>query len=186
MRRRLQHQVHGIHSQGQHGTGRRDAVRQSFHRSGQHALIVGRTGHLQSDCGPAARRHHQTLGRQFTHEQSRTFGHLLARVVLAEHDDIATLNRVIDRREGKVYLDYLQNGHGKLIAAPFSARPRPGAPVSMPLRWDEVRPGLAILDFTLANAVDRMRELDDDPMAPILDTTPDLLTALERLQARLA
>jgi bifunctional non-homologous end joining protein LigD len=121
----------------------------------------------------------------FTYEQSRTLGHLLSRVVVDEYPEIATLQRVIDRREGKVYLDYLQNGHGKLIAAPFSVRPRPAAPVSMPLRWDEVRPGLAITDFTIANAVDRMRELDDDPLHPVLDTRPDLLGALHRLQGRL-
>ncbi|MEJ2504596.1 MAG: non-homologous end-joining DNA ligase, partial [Gemmatimonadota bacterium] len=59
------------------------------------------------------------LHRAFTHEQSRILGQLLSQVVVAERPDIATLQRVIDRREGKVYLDYLQNGHGKLVAAPF-------------------------------------------------------------------
>ncbi|MGK7312117.1 MAG: DNA ligase D [Candidatus Longimicrobiales bacterium M2_2A_002] len=125
------------------------------------------------------------LARQFTHEQARILGHLLARVIAAGHDEIATLHRVIDRREGKVYLDYLQNGHGKLIAAPFSVRPKPGAPVSMPLRWDEVQHGLEILDFTLQNAVDRMEDLGDDPLRPVLEVKPDLLGALERLQERL-
>ncbi|NIP81199.1 MAG: DNA ligase D [Gemmatimonadetes bacterium] len=125
------------------------------------------------------------LARRFTHEQARILGHLLARVVVAEHPEIATLHRVIDRREGKVYLDYLQNGHGKLIAAPFSARPRPGAPVSAPLTWDEVRPGLAILDFTIDTMPGRVRELGEDPLRPVLSEQPDLLGALERLQARL-
>jgi bifunctional non-homologous end joining protein LigD len=126
------------------------------------------------------------LHRAFTHEQSRTLGHLLSQVVVAERPDIATLQRVIRRREGKVYLDYLQNGHGKLIAAPFSARPRPGAPVSAPLYWDEVRTGLSILDFTIADTPDRMRELGEDPLRPVLTEKPDLLDALGRLQARVA
>ncbi|HUG41826.1 MAG TPA: DNA ligase D [Longimicrobiales bacterium] len=124
------------------------------------------------------------LHRSFTHEQSRILGHLLSQVVVAEAPEIATLQRVIDRRQGKVYLDYLQNGHGKLIVAPFSVRPKPGAPVSMPLRWNEVKPGLAILDFTIANAPARMEALGEDPMAAVLEAEPDLVGALERLQSR--
>jgi bifunctional non-homologous end joining protein LigD len=126
------------------------------------------------------------LARRFTHEQARILAHLLSQVVVAELPEIATLDRVIERRDGKVYLDYLQNGHGKLIAAPFSVRPRPGAPVSAPLRWEEVKSGLAILDFTIANVPDRMRELDPDPMAAVLETEPDLAAALAALQARLS
>ncbi len=126
------------------------------------------------------------LARAFTHEQSRTLGHLLSQVVVAERPDIATLERVIDRRSGRVYLDYLQNGHGKLIAAPFSARPKPGAPVSAPLQWDEVRTGLAILDFTIGNTPARMRDLGEDPMGPALHQKPDLPASLRRLQDRLS
>ena len=125
------------------------------------------------------------LARAFTHEQSRILGHLLSQVIATERPDIATLQRVIDRRGGKVYLDYLQNGHGKLVAAPFCARPKPGAPVSATLHWDEVKPGLAILDFTMDTTRARMLELGDDPMAPVLTEAPDLLGALERLQERL-
>ncbi len=126
------------------------------------------------------------LGRAFTHEQSRTLGHLLSQVVVAERPDIATVERVIDRRGGRVYLDYLQNGHGKLIAAPFSARPRPGAPVSAPLHWDEVRHGLTILDFTISSAPARMQDLGEDPMRPALHEKPDLPASLRRLQDRLS
>jgi bifunctional non-homologous end joining protein LigD len=125
------------------------------------------------------------LAGAFTHQQSRTLGHLLSQVVVAERPDIATLERVIARREGRVYLDYLQNGHGKLIAAPFSARPKPGAPVSAPLAWDEVRPGLAILDFTIADMPARMRELGVDPVRPALHEKPDLPASLRRLHERL-
>ncbi|HUE77790.1 MAG TPA: DNA ligase D [Longimicrobiales bacterium] len=126
------------------------------------------------------------LARKFTHEQSRILGHLLSQVVVAELPDIATLQRVIDRRGGRVYLDYLQNGHGKLIVAPFSVRPKPGAPVSAPLYWEEVKPGLAILDFTIANTVARMEALGEDPLAGVLEAEPDLAGALGRLQERLS
>src|SRR5713226_250812 len=74
------------------------------------------------------------LGRQVTYEQSRTLGGLLARVIAAELPDIATVTRQVQKRDGKVYLDYVQNGQGRLLVAPFSARPLPGAPVSMPVK----------------------------------------------------
>src|SRR6266566_3469524 len=60
------------------------------------------------------------LGRQCTYEQSRTLGGLLARVIAAELPDIATVTRQVQKRGGKVYLDYVQNGHGRLLVAPYS------------------------------------------------------------------
>src|SRR5438046_4788635 len=89
------------------------------------------------------------LGRQVTYAQSRTLGGLLARVIAAQLPDIATVTRQVQKRGGKVYLDYVQNGHGRLLVAPFSARPLPGAPVSMPLTWSEVTPTLGLRPFTL-------------------------------------
>ena len=68
-----------------------------------------------------------------TYAQSRTLGELLARLVLRELGDIATITRHVTKRGDKVYLDYLQNRHGQLIVAPFIVRPLPGATVSMPL-----------------------------------------------------
>jgi bifunctional non-homologous end joining protein LigD len=89
------------------------------------------------------------LGRQLTHAQARTLGELLARAVEAEHPDVATTARAVGARGGRVYLDFLQNGHGKTIVAPYAVRPRPGAPVSMPLRWREVGPRLDPARFTI-------------------------------------
>jgi len=125
------------------------------------------------------------LGRQVTYEQSRTLGGLLARVIAAELPEIATVTRQVQKRDGKVYLDYVQNGHGRLLVAPFSARPLPGAPVSMPLAWSEVTPKLDIRKFTIANAPARMKKLNDDPLRAVLEEKPDLVSALERLHARL-
>jgi bifunctional non-homologous end joining protein LigD len=124
------------------------------------------------------------LGRMLTHEQSRHLGELLARVVVGTCPDLATVTRVIDRREGKVYVDYLQNGHGKLMVSPFSVRPVPGALVSMPLRWEEVGPGLDLRDHSIRNAVERMEGLGEDPMAGVLTTVPDLSGVLARLATR--
>jgi bifunctional non-homologous end joining protein LigD len=125
------------------------------------------------------------LGRQVTYEQSRTLGGLLARVVSAELPEIATVTRQVSRRGGKVYLDYVQNGHGRLLVAPFSVRPLPGAPVSMPLEWREVTPKLDIRKFTIRNAPARMKKLRGDPLLAVLDEKPDLMSALEKLHGRL-
>lgn len=124
------------------------------------------------------------LGRALTHEQSRNLGELLARVVVGTCPDLATVARVIDRREGKVYVDYLQNGHGKLMVSPFSVRPVPGAMVSMPLRWEEVGPDLDLRDHTIRNAVTRMERMGGDPMAEVLTAVPDLPNVLARLATR--
>jgi len=124
------------------------------------------------------------LGRQVTYEQSRTLGGLLARVIAAELPDIATVTRQVQKRDGKVYLDYVQNGQGRLLVAPFSARPLPGAPVSMPLKWSEVTPKLDIKKFTIKTAPARMKKLDEDPLRRVLELKPDLMHALEQLHGR--
>lgn len=125
------------------------------------------------------------LGRQVTHEQSRTLAELLARVVVAELPDIATVTRALRERGERVYIDYVQNGYGRLLAAPFAVRPLPGAPVSMPLRWREVSARLDPRRYTMRNAVKRMRALEGDPLRAVLELKPDLQAALERLSERL-
>jgi bifunctional non-homologous end joining protein LigD len=126
------------------------------------------------------------LGRQVTYAQCRTLGELLARVVLRELGNIATITRHVTRRGDKVYLDYLQNRHGQLIVAPFSVRPLPGASVSMPLLWEEVNQSLDPRAFTIKTAVERMERLGRDPAVQVLDDKPDLVRVLERLAAMMA
>jgi bifunctional non-homologous end joining protein LigD len=125
------------------------------------------------------------LGCQCRYEEARNLGELLARVISAELPDISTLTRQVSRRGGKVYIDYLQIGAGRLIVAPFSARPLPGAPVSTPLLWSEVNEQLDIRSFTIKNMPDRMKKLKQDPLRDLLQLSPDLGAALERLSTRL-
>ena len=127
-----------------------------------------------------------SLGRQCTYAQSRTLGELLARCVLRELGDVATIVRHVTKRGDKVYLDYLQNRHGQTIVAPFSVRPLPGATVSMPLRWGEVEDGLDPRAFTIKTAPDRMQYLTSDPCVEVLEQKPDLHEVLQRLAAELA
>jgi bifunctional non-homologous end joining protein LigD len=125
------------------------------------------------------------LGRQFTYEQSRKLGELLARVVLQEVAEIATIARRPAAREGKVYIDYLQNRRGQLLVAPFSVRPVSGASVSTPLRWREVKVGLDIHRHTIQTVPRRLARMKEDPMAELLDRRPDLSAALGKLGGHL-
>jgi len=124
------------------------------------------------------------LARQLTHAQSRTLGELLARVVSTRRDDISTITRVVRQRDSKVYIDYLQNGHGQLLVAPLSARAEVAASVSMPVKWSELTGRLKNSNYHLKNAVARLKRAGDS-MAPLLTTTPDLERALGLLQERL-
>lgn len=124
------------------------------------------------------------LGRQCTYEESRSLGELLARVLVSGLPEIATITRAVSRRGGKVYVDYLQNVSGQLLAAPFSVRPLPGAPVSTPLEWREVTDRLDIRAFTIRTVPVRMRKRKTDPLIGVLDQAPDLGRALERLAER--
>jgi bifunctional non-homologous end joining protein LigD len=124
------------------------------------------------------------LGRQCTYEQSRLLGELISRVVAAENPDIATITRVIERRGGKVYLDYVQNGHGRLLVAPFSVRPLPGATVSTPLRWSEVDGKLRMEDFDIRTVPARLRRMRKDPWQGLLAARPDLGAVLGALAER--
>ena len=89
------------------------------------------------------------LGGQCTFDQARTLAYLIGLLIERQHPDMATTARNPAARGGRVYLDWGQNAHGQLLVAPYSVRPVGGAPVSMPLVWDEVVPGLDPRRWTL-------------------------------------
>ncbi|MDX2086248.1 MAG: DNA ligase D [Kofleriaceae bacterium] len=123
------------------------------------------------------------LGGQCTFEQARTLAYLLGLIVERQHPTMATTARNPAARGGRVYLDWGQNAHGQLLVAPYSVRPVAGAPVSMPLVWDEVVPGLDAKQFNLRNALARVTSWAEDPCARVLTERPDLQAALEALTA---
>ena len=126
------------------------------------------------------------LGRLCTYDQAKSMGELFARILAAEHPDIATIARRPASREGKVYVDYLQNGRGKLVVAPYSVRPLPGAPVSTPLAWDELDGDIRIEHYTIATVPGRLRSLSAHLMEPVITEVPDLPAVLEGLGTRFA
>jgi bifunctional non-homologous end joining protein LigD len=101
---------------------------------------------------PIARRH----GYGETYE----FAELLARRLEAEHPGEVTTEWLKKKRSG-VLVDHRQNGHGKTIASAYSVRPKPGAPVSTPLRWDELTEDVRPRDFPMAVALERVERLGD-------------------------
>ncbi len=125
------------------------------------------------------------LGKQLTYAQCLQLAMLFARLVTDQHPDIATTARTISKREGKVYVDAFQNRAGQLMVAPYSVRPSRGAPVSMPIDWDEVNGKLHNSNFTITDALKRMKKLGHDPVLAVLETKPDLVHVLERLNERL-
>lgn len=101
------------------------------------------------------------LGAKYSYDQSQMFARLVVNIVHQNLPAYTSLERIISKRKGKMYLDFLQNRPGATIACPYSLRPKKGATVSMPLHWSEVKPGLKMMDFTIFNAVERARAEGD-------------------------
>jgi bifunctional non-homologous end joining protein LigD len=119
---------------------------------------------------------------RYSYEHTRTFAELIARLLAQKHPALFTTPRsVAARSKGRVYFDWMQNGEGKTISAPYVVRPKPGAPVATPLRWDEVKPGLEPQHFHLRNAIERFSRVGD-LFAAVLDSRQTLEKALGRLQ----
>ncbi|MEM9305248.1 MAG: DNA ligase D, partial [Pseudomonadota bacterium] len=123
------------------------------------------------------------LAGTLTHDQARDLGELLARICVHRLPGLATIQRRVELREGRVYVDFLQNGHGKTIAAPYSVRPLPGAPLSLPLRWSDLKARLSPRRYHMGNIARRLAAVPEDPMAPLLDATFDPAAALGALAA---
>jgi len=121
------------------------------------------------------------IGARYTHEQSRALAELLANWAVKELPGIATVQRQLDAREGKVYVDYLQNGHGRLLVAPYSVRPVPGATVSMPLHWKQVTARLDMHRYTMRTVPALLAKQKDDPFNGLLTEAADLPACLARL-----
>ena len=124
------------------------------------------------------------LSGALTHDEAKNVAEAIARFVVAERPDIATVTRPVAARGDKVYVDFLQNGRGKLIAAPLSVRPRPKAPISMPLDWSQVNARLDPARWNIASAEQRLAK-HGDPFAGALGPGVDAEALLVGLLARL-
>jgi bifunctional non-homologous end joining protein LigD len=108
-----------------------------------------------------------------SHEEAVEVGRKLATAVAETLPDIATVERMKAKRRGRLYIDYLQNGHGKTIVAPYSLRAKVGAPVSTPITWTEVTERLDPSAFTLRTVPKRVAKVGD-LFASLLEPTQKL------------
>ncbi len=120
------------------------------------------------------------MGDQVAFPAAKALVELLGRLLQARHDDISTMERVKERRGGRVYIDTGQTGRSRTIVAPYSVRAIPGARVSTPLAWDEVHQALDPAAFDMFTVPARVAEIGD-PMARLLEARPDVPAAVEKL-----
>lgn len=114
---------------------------------------------------------------------TKALAELFGRLLTASHPKIATMERRVQDRGARVYVDTGQTGRGRTIVAPYSVRAVRGATVSTPLQWDEVHAALDPRQFDMSTVPIRLAERGD-PMADMLDARPDVMTAIQRLEGR--
>lgn len=124
------------------------------------------------------------LKAKYTYDQSRMLARLI--VDMAHQDQriasFTSLERTPAKRKKKIYLDFLQNREIQTLAAPYSVRPKPGATVSTPLHWDELKKGLKPSNFTMLNIFDRLKR-EGDLFKPVLGKGIDLEKAIRRMES---
>ena len=117
------------------------------------------------------------ITRRSTFKQTYDFAERASRLLESRHPGLVTTEWLKKKRSG-VLVDHRQNGHGKTIASAYSVRPKPGAPVSTPLRWEEVNEKLDPLSFTMAAVLERVRR-HGDLFEGVLTTNQRLTEALK-------
>ncbi len=132
--------------------------------------LSGATGiHIYCPCGPG-----------YTYAETARFCEAIGRVLLKVYPERVTLERVVAKRTGKVYVDYLQNRRGQTITSVYGLRPQPGAPVSAPVTWQEIEGEPPRFDmFTIWDRLQRFGDL----FAPVLQMSQDLRRATTELHS---
>ena len=122
------------------------------------------------------------LGARYDYEASKEFGRKIAKAVHQQLPKFTSIERKTEDREGKLYIDFLMNRPQASVAAPYSLRPKPGATVSMPLHWEEVKKRLKMKDFTMLNATERLKEMGDI-FKPVLGKGIDIPKAEKKIRS---
>ncbi|UBZ08680.1 DNA ligase D [Salegentibacter mishustinae] len=122
------------------------------------------------------------LGGNYSYDEARDFTKLLCYYIADKVPKITSMDRAKKKRKDKIYLDYLQNRRGQTLASAYCVRPKPGAPVSAPLEWKEVKSGLKILDFNIKNMSQRIQE-KGDLFKKVLGKGIDMEQAMQSLES---
>lgn len=117
----------------------------------------------------------------YTYDHTKQFCEAVATHVASEHKDIATVERVVSRRRSRVYVDFGQNRRGQTVVPAYVVRPRPGAPVSTPIDWDELETDLDPVQFNIKTMPARLAKYGDLFQGTLRDPQ-DLLPAIEAFQ----
>ena len=120
------------------------------------------------------------IARRHTFSDAREFAAIVAGALARAHPGLVTTEWSRKKRVG-VLVDANQNRAGATNASVYSVRPRAGAPVSTPLRWDEVAPGLDLASFTMDVVLDRVAQ-HGDLYAGVLAGGQSLTKALRALR----
>jgi bifunctional non-homologous end joining protein LigD len=122
------------------------------------------------------------ITRRSSFQETYEFAEHVSRGVEERNPGLATTEWLKKKRpEGSVLVDHRQNGHGKTIASAYSVRPRPGAPVSTPLRWEELTANVRPRDFGMREVLERV-EKHGDLYEPVLKGGQSLAAALRSLR----
>ncbi|MDX6487982.1 MAG: bifunctional non-ous end joining protein LigD [Gaiellaceae bacterium] len=120
------------------------------------------------------------ITRRSTFKQTYDFAERASRLLESRHPGLVTTEWLKKKRSG-VLVDHRQNGHGKTIASAYSVRPKPGAPVSTPLRWEELTEDVRPRSFGMREALERVKR-DGDLFAPVLEDPRPLAPAAKALE----
>jgi bifunctional non-homologous end joining protein LigD len=120
------------------------------------------------------------LHAAYDYEQARAFAELVAMLAQEQLPNTTTIERPLNKRRGRIYIDYLQNRRGQTLSSVYSVRPVPGASVSTPLQWKEVNDNLHPSMFNIFNVPKRL-EKSGDIFSSVLKEKSDLLKAIENL-----
>lgn len=122
------------------------------------------------------------LGAKWSYDESKELAQTVVTLANRELPKLTSLERDPDKRQGKIYLDFLQNRETQTAAAPYSLRPKPGVPVSTPLHWEEVKKGLTPKAFTAYTIFDRLKA-EGDLFKPVLGRGINLPKVLQKVQS---
>jgi bifunctional non-homologous end joining protein LigD len=123
---------------------------------------LGLRGYPKTSGASGIHVHLPVLENTFTYEDVRVFSGAIASIIVQRFPEYATVERVVRRRKPhEVYIDYLQNIRGKTVASVYSPRPRPGAPVSTPLKWEEFKRPIDPKAFTIKTVFKRLEKYGD-------------------------
>jgi bifunctional non-homologous end joining protein LigD len=121
------------------------------------------------------------LAAKYDYDQARMFAELVAHHAQELVPKFTTLERSLNQRKGRLYIDYLQNKRGQTLASVYSMRPVPGATISTPLEWKEVKHGLHPSDFTMETLPKRL-EKKGDLFKPVLGKGIDMVKCLKKME----